>query len=270
MTRNVYYISGNTGLLAKDAGKSILSQFPKTHFKEQLVPFVRTLDDAKNTLATILEQPHDSLPIVFSTIFDSEINAIFVHDNVILFNICEPFISQIENILGEKATRETGSARNLDKAILNDRVDAIHYTIAHDDGTALREYEQADLIILGVSRAGKTPISVFLATQMGVKTANYPLVENDLAHCNLPEEIVKNKHKVIGLTISPDVLQRFRDERFEGSSYAQISTCKREIIQARRLFDKYKIPVVYSDGRSIEETATHVAQVRRLKWNPSF
>lgn len=270
MTRNVYYISGNTGLLAKDTGKSILSQFPEAQLQERLFPFIRSIVEAEETLKTILEQKHDTPPIIFSTILSPEINAFFDREDFVFFNICEPFIGKLETILGEKAIRETGSARNLDKAILNERVDAIHYTIAHDDGTALTEYEQADLIIVGVSRAGKTPISVFLATQMGIKTANYPLVESDLAHSNLPAEIVKNKHKVIGLSISPDVLHRFREQRFEGSSYAQISTCKRELIQARRLFEKYSIPVVYSDGRSIEETATHVAQVRRLKWNPIF
>lgn len=269
-TKDVYYVSGNTGLLAKDTGKSLLCQFSKMSFNEELIPFVRTKKDASETLQKIMKQSGNTLPIIFSTIFDAELNNIFDTDEVIFFNVCEPFLAQLEVILGQDALREVGTSRNLDKATMTGRVDAIHYTIAHDDGTAIKEYDEADLIIVGVSRAGKTPISVFIATQMGLKTANYPLVENDLTHCHLPSDILDNKHKVIGLSISPEVLHNFREQRYKDSSYARIETCKKELVLAKRVFEKYDLPVIYSDGRSIEETATQVAQERIKRWNPGF
>ncbi len=268
--REIYYVSENTGLLSKDTGKSLICQFPDIVFKEEVVPFIRTVDDAKKTLDEILAKPSESPPIIFSTIFSPELNDIFDHEDVIFFNVCEPFLAQLEIILDRNAMRTSGTSRNLDRAIMTSRVDAIHYTIAHDDGTALREYREADLIIVGVSRAGKTPISVFLATQMGIKTANYPLVESDLAHCHLPSDIISSRQKVIGLSISPEVLKSFREQRYPGSTYARIETCKKELIQARRIFEKYNFPVVYSDGRSIEETATQVATELTKEWNPVF
>ena len=269
-TRNIYYVSSNTGLLAKDTGKSITSQFTDIVFNEEVVPFIRTEEDALKTIDEIIAKPSEFPPIIFSTIFNPALNKILDHDKVIFFNICEPYLAQLEIIFKKTATRTSGTSRNLDKDIMNSRVDAIHYTIAHDDGTALKEYQEADLIIVGVSRAGKTPISVFLATQLGIKTANYPLVENNLAHCFIPEEILKARDKVIGLSISPEVLHSFRQQRYPDSSYARIETCKRELLQARRIFEKYRFPVVYSDGRSIEETATQVAKELKKEWNPVF
>lgn len=270
MQRHVYYISSNTALLAKDMGKSLLSQFPNTEFIEEAIPFIRTNEEAIIARDLILSRKHTLPPIIFSTIFNNEISAFFDIEGVVFMSICAPLITNLENLLEEKASGQSGSARNLERSILNSRVDAIHYTIAHDDGTAIRDYDQADLIIVGISRAGKTPVSVFLATQLGIKTANYPIVENDLTHCNLPEDIVRNKKKVVGLSISPTVLNTFREQRFQGSNYARIETCKKEVILARRIFDKYKFPVVFSDGRSIEETATQVSQELRKRWNPVF
>ncbi|CAG37258.1 pyruvate, phosphate dikinase/phosphoenolpyruvate synthase regulator [Desulfotalea psychrophila] len=268
--RHIYYVSENTGLLAKDSGKSLLCQFPGVEFQEELLPFIRTKDDAQRTINAIREKCGEEKPIIFSTIFDPEINKILQHEDVILLNICEPFLTQLEGMLGKNALRASGHSRNVDQQIMSNRVDAIHYTISHDDGTAIMDYEEADLIIVGVSRSGKTPISVFLATQMGIKTANYPLVEQDLTFCQLPEDIIKNKHKVVGLSISPDVLHTFREQRYKGSHYAQMSTCKRETLQSKRIFEKYDLPVVFSDARSIEETATQVAQELSKQWNPIF
>ena len=127
---------------------------------------------------------------------------------------------------------------------LANRVSAIHYTLSHDDGTGISDYDEAELIIVGMSRSGKTPVSVFLATQQGIKTANYPLIEKDLNSCALPAAIRRNRQKVIGLSINPVALQKFRESRFPGSRYAQLATCKRELEQANHIYDKYKVFVV--------------------------
>lgn len=258
-SKDVYYISGNTGILARDMGKALLCQFPEVNFNEESIPFIRTESQARRALDQILKQSPARYPLVISTLFSQKLNDIFDSPEVEFLNICDHYLVKLEEILEAKAIRESGFARN-DDSTMTKRVNAIHYTIAHDDGTATRDYDEADLIIVGVSRSGKTPISVYLATQMGIKTANYPLVSDDLNSYTLPPEIVRNKKRVVGLSISPEILHTFREKRYEGSSYAKLSTCEMELRQSDQIFMKYQFPVVFSDGRSIEETATQVAQ----------
>lgn len=258
-SKDVYYISGNTGILAKDMGKALLCQFPEVNFNEESIPFIRTESQAKKALQQILKQSPARYPLVISTLFSKKLNNIFDSPEVEFLNICDHYLVRLEEMLEAKAIRESGFARD-DNSTMTKRVNAIHYTIAHDDGTGTRDYDEADLIIVGVSRSGKTPVSVYLATQMGIKTANYPLVADDLNSYTLPPEIVRNKKRVVGLSISPDILNAFREKRYEGSSYAKLSTCVTEIRQSDQIFLKYQLPVVFSDGRSIEETATQVAQ----------
>lgn len=260
-SKDVYYVSGNTGILAKEMGNAMLCQFPEVSFNEELIPFVRTESQAKKALERILTQSPGRYPLVFSTLFSKNLNRIFDTPEIEYLNICDHFLEQLEEMLEVKPIREPGTARALDNSTMTKRVNAIHFSIAHDDGTGTKDYDEADLIIVGVSRSGKTPVSIFLATQMGIKTANYPLVDDDLQSGRLPSEIVRNKKKVIGLSTTPEMLHSFREKRYKGSSYAQISTCKSELRMSDQIFLKYQIPVVFSDGRSIEETATQVAQI---------
>ncbi len=261
---NIYYLSGNTGILAKDMGKAILCQFPDTSFKEQTFPFVRTRRDALLAREKILKESFSTAAVVFSTLLDKTLNDIFCIPQIHLLTILDDYISKAEAIFGRKALWETGYSRH-DQSIIDKRVNAIHYSISHDDGALTDDYKEADLILIGISRSGKTPVSVYLATQMGMKTANYPLVGDDLLYCVLPETIISNRERVIGLTIAADILHTFREKRLPGSDYALPATCEREIAQANTIFDSYNIPVVFSDRHSIEETATQVARKRDLK-----
>ena len=261
---NIYYISGNTGILAKDMGKAILCQFPDASFKEETISFVRTRKDALLAREKILRESVSTSAVVLSTLLDKTLNDLFRIPEIHLLTILDDYIHRAEVILGAKALWETGYPRH-DESIIDKRVNAIHYSISHDDGTLTDDYGEADLILIGVSRSGKTPVSIYLATQMGMKTANYPLVGDDLLYGVLPETIVSNREKVIGLTIAADILHAFREKRFPGSDYALPATCEKEIAQANTLFDSYAIPVVFSDRHSIEETATQVARKRDLK-----
>jgi [pyruvate, water dikinase]-phosphate phosphotransferase / [pyruvate, water dikinase] kinase len=268
--RDIYYVSGNTGILAKSMGKALLSQFPQIHFNEELFPFIRTEEEAQSVLKKILKQSAGGNPLVFSTLFIKNLNNIFEVPEVEFVNICENFLSHLENILNEKALRAPGFSRHFDDTIITKRVNAIHFCISHDDGTGIHDYDEADLILVGVSRSGKTPVSVYFATQMGIKTANYPLVDEDLESCRLPPDIVRNKQRVIGLSTSPKMLHVYRENRFKGSKYADLSTCIKEINQANDIFVKYDIPVVCSQKRSIEETATQITQALKLNTTISF
>ncbi len=261
--RDIYYISGNTTILAKDMGKALLSQFPDTLFREESIPFIRYVDDAHKALDKILNQSAGRFPLIISSLFDENLNVVFHRPELHLITICDQLLLRLENILGARATRHSGTARRVDDTTLANRVNAIHYTIAHDDGTGINDYDQAELILIGVSRSGKTPVSVYLATEQGLKTANHPLVEGDLNSCHLPAVIRRNRHKVVGLSIHPAALHKFRESRLPYSRYSQLATCIKEVEQAQRIYEKYKIYVVHSDGRSIEETAMQVICERK-------
>ncbi len=264
-SKDVYYLSGSTGILAEDLGRSLICQFQEINFNEERLPFIRTIDDAHKTISHIMKNSVGRYPLVFSTIMDKELIKILDIPEVEFFSICDTYLNELEHLLEAKPLRESGFSRQLDDMTMATRVSAIQYTISHDDGTALQDYDEAEVILLGVSRSGKTPISVYLATQMGFKTANYPLVPDDLDAYRLPPDIVRNKKRTVALSTSPERLHQVREKRYKDSSYAKLTTCATELQQAQQIFLKYDIPVVLSAGHSIEETATQVAQTLSLK-----
>jgi len=266
--KDVYYLSGNTGILAEDLGKALLCQFPEISFNTEKIPFIQCEDDARETVKHILSRSGGRAPLVFSTIMDKVLINILNRPEVEFFNVCDPYLEQLEGLLEAKPIRISGTARQLDNTTTARRVDAIQYCISHDDGSLLKDYDEAEVILLGVSRSGKTPISVYLATQMGIKAANYPLVVEDLQSLSLPAAIVRNKHKTIGLTATAKNLHLVREERYSGSHYAELSNCSTELSQANQIFLRYDIAVITSYGKSIEETATQVSQKLSLQRFP--
>jgi [pyruvate, water dikinase]-phosphate phosphotransferase / [pyruvate, water dikinase] kinase len=264
-SKDVYYLSGSTGILAEDLGKALLCQFPEISFNEEKIPFIRTEKDAWVARELILKQSSGRHPLVFSTIMSPELIEILDAPEIELFNICDNYLNRLAELLEAEPLRESGFSRHLDDTHMAKRVSAIQYCINHDDGSATKDYDEAEVILLGVSRSGKTPISVYLATQLGIKTANYPLVCDDLNSYSLPSDIIRNKKRVIGLSTTPEILHNIREKRYKGSSYAKLATCVNELSQAHQIFLNYEIPVIMSDGRSIEETATQVAQELALR-----
>ncbi|MFH2124797.1 MAG: pyruvate, phosphate dikinase/phosphoenolpyruvate synthase regulator [Pseudomonadota bacterium] len=264
-SKDVYFLSGSTGILAEDLGKALLCQFPEISFNEEKIPFIRTEQEAWAAREHILKQSSGRHPLVFSTIMNPRLIEIMDAPEIEFFNICDTYLSRLEELLEARPLRESGFSRHLDDTTMAKRVSAIQYCISHDDGTSTNDYDEAEVILLGVSRSGKTPVSVYLATQMGIKAANYPLVCDDLNVYRLPADIIRNKKRVIGLSTTPEILHHIREKRYKDSSYAKLATCVNEISQAHQIFLKYKIPFIMSDGRSIEETATQVAQELMLK-----
>lgn len=260
-SKDVYYISDSTGIMITNLGQALICQFPETSFNEEKFPFIKTVKDAKKTLAYILERSGGRRPLVFCTIINSEVRAVFDSPEVEFFDAFGLFLDRLESCIEAKALREPGFSRHLDNVTMNKRVEAINFCLRHDDGTKQGEYDEADIILIGVSRTGKTPISVYLATQMGLKTANFPLTAEYLDNYLLPDDIRQNQTRAVGLTSSPERLHRVREIRYAGSKYARFSTCIEEVQQALQIFEKHKIPVISTDGKSIEETATQVLQV---------
>lgn len=259
-SKDIYYISDSTGILVTNLGQALICQFPEVNFNEEKFPFVRTVAEAKKTMDRIMERSGGRRPIIFSTILDPEVRAVFDSPEVEYFEAYGTFLEMLETCLETRAVREPGFARHPSDLTLNRRVEAIHYCLAHDDGTKTGEYDEADVILLGVSRVGKTPVAVFLATQMGLKSANFPLTSEYLNSYRLPQLIRQNLSRVVALTTSPEHLRSSREKRYPGSGYARLSTCIEELKQAEQIYLKARVPIISTAGKSIEETATQVMQ----------
>ncbi len=261
--KDVYYVSDSIGILVANMGKSLLCQFPEVNFHEESFPLVRSEEEAREILQKIFAQSGGRQPLVFATIVDAGIRNIFDHPEVEFFDLFGPFLSRLEKSLECDALRLAGFFRKPDDVAANRRVEAIHFCLDHDDGTRSEEYNEADVIILGVSRAGKTPVSVYLATQLGYKTANFPLTQEYLDRYQLPEAIIPYLDKAVAITTSAQSLERIRHKRYPDSNYASISTCREEIQKAEQIYASNRIPMISSSGKSIEELATQISQIIR-------
>lgn len=259
-SKDVYYISDSTGILVTNLGQALICQFPEINFHEEKFPFIRTVAQAKATLHYILKQSSGRRPIIFSTLMNQNLRNVFDDPQVEFFDTFEFLLTRLEGCLEASALRVPGFSRHVDDLNMEKRVAAIHFCLEHDDGIRLEECGEADVILLGVSRAGKTPVSVYLSSHMGLKVANYPLTEEYLKQYRLPEGLIGHSKKAVGLTNSPDMLSTVRQKRYPNSSYASRATCVEELEQAQQIFQKYKIPVIDTSGKSIEEIATHISQ----------
>lgn len=267
-SKDVYYISDGTGILATNLGQSLLCQFPEVNFHEEHFPFVRTIAEAEKTIAYILNQSVGRRPIIFSTIMNREIIEVFDRPEVEFFDGYDFFLSKLERVLEAKALRVPGFSRHIDNVSMSKRVEAIHYSLEHDDGIRPDDLDKADCILVGVSRAGKTPISIYLATQMGLKAANVPLTTEHLSNYRLPDYITRNSKRAIGLTTTAETLHKMREQRLPNSNYSKLTTCAQELNQARDLFIRIQIPIINTAGKSIEEVATEVLQELGISKKP--
>ena len=256
----IYYVSGCTGIVAMDVGKSLLSQFPETSFHEEKFPFIKNTSDAQKTINYIIEQSEREKPIIFSSLVNPEVREIFNRPEVELFDIYDVFLGRLENCLDDKPLLLPGCSRHVDDSGISKRAKAIDYCLEHDDGRKIVDYDKADVIVLGVSRSGKTPLSIYLATHLGLKVANSPLTEEILDIYKLPKEINKNISKTVGLTSDHEILSTIRQERYPDSNYAKRSVCIQELRQAEQIYQKYKIPYINTSRKSIEELAAQILQ----------
>ncbi len=264
-SKDVYYISDSTGILVTNLGQALTCQFPEINFIEESHPFIRNMDQANQILSLILKRSGGRRPLVFVSIMDPGVRHVFDSPEVEFFDIFGSLLDDLEYCLEGKALREPGFSHHVDNSVMNRRVEAINYCLDHDDGTKTYDYNEAEIIILGVSRAGKTPVSVYLATQMGYKSANFPLTSEYLQQYNkLPSSLKSAMKRIVGLTTSPKFLSNVREKRYPGSNYASLATCNSEIQLAEQIYHRHSIPIVSSHGKSIEEIATQICQIMHL------
>jgi regulator of PEP synthase PpsR (kinase-PPPase family) len=266
--RTVFFVSDGTGITAQMLGHSLLTQFEGVDFDQVTMPFVDSAEKAEECLSRIQDETAkgNGQPIVFSTLVNQNLRQVVRKANALFLDFFETFIDPLEAGLGAKSSHTIGRSHSaLDKKEYQQRMEAINFSMAHDDGSSHRELGQADVILVGVSRSGKTPTSLYLAMQFGVKAANYPLIPEDFDRQRLPEAVHAHKPRLYGLTIAPERLHEIRQERRPGSRYADLENCRYEVAEAEALMRREGIRCINSTTKSIEEIATTILRELRIQ-----
>lgn len=259
--RTVFFISDRTGLTAEAIGHSLLTQFPNVKFEHTTIPFVDTEKKAHKTVEKINEiaLQTELKPIAFCSVIEEKIRHILGKSKALTLDIFETFLTPLERELKTHSSHTVGMAHAMKENHYKSRMDAVNFTLSSDDGLNTDHYDQAEVILVGVSRCGKTPTCLYLALQFSVFAANYPLTEEDLLeHKSLPESLLQHQSKLFGLTIAPQRLADIRQERRGKSRYASNEQCIKELKQAEILMKQANIPVLNTTNRSIEEIATKI------------
>lgn len=266
--RTAFFVSDRTGITAEMLGHSLLTQFDGVRFREITVPFIDSADKARDFVRQInAAGAADGLkPIVISTLVNTEIAGIVATANALFLDSFEIFIVPLERELGVKASHAIGRSHSTDDFVnYHHRIEAVNYALSHDDGVSKRDLTEADIILVGVSRCGKTPTCLYLAMQFGIRAANYPLIPEDFASMQLPSQIKSLRNRLYGLTIKPNRLQQIRTERRPGSKYAALDNCEFEIREAESLMRQEGIPYLDATSKSVEELATTILQEAKLE-----
>jgi [pyruvate, water dikinase]-phosphate phosphotransferase / [pyruvate, water dikinase] kinase len=237
ITRIVFIVSDGTGITAENFSQSILAQFELT-FKLIRIPFTDSVEKALSAVEAINEafQRDQVQPIVFTTLVNTELNGIVSKAQGLVLDMFQTFVAPLEQALGLQSTHAMNRLHhNADTAAYKNRIEAINYSLAHDDGQSNQNLADADVILVGVSRVGKTPTSLYLAMQYGLKAANYPLIPEDFERGQLPKDLIAHRSKIFGLMIDPERLSEIRNERRPGSNYAKLENCRYEINEATEM-----------------------------------
>lgn len=260
--RTVFFVSDGTGITAETFGHSVLSQF-ELRFRQVRLPFIDTMEKAYEAARKINDAfaADGQRPIIFSTLVKSDLSAVIRKSSGMHMDLIQTFVAPLEQELGVMSTHTIGRSHNIvDSEEYKNRIEAINYSLAHDDGQSHKNLSSADVILVGVSRSGKTPTSLYLAMQYGIKAANYPLIPDDFERDKLPSALYEFKNKIFGLSITPERLSEIRNERRAGSKYAAIENCRYEVNEAEKMMKREGIRWLSSTTKSIEEISTTILQ----------
>lgn len=266
--RDVFYISDGTAITSETLGHAVLGQF-SLQIQQTTLPFVESIERAKQ-VKNFIDQSNEKYgiqPLVFYSIVVPEIKQIIDQANALFYDVLKVLVEPLERDLVMKAEPKLQRSRsiNKDSSSYHDRIAAIEYTLAHDDGVSLNHLEQADIILLGVSRCGKTPTSLYLAMQFGLRAVNYPFIADDMSALKLPKAIEPYRFKTFGLTIDIERLVAIRNERFADSDYASSEQCLNELQQVEAMFRREAIPYLNTSSLSVEEISTRLLSMSGLK-----
>jgi hypothetical protein len=259
--RVVFFLSDQTGVTAETLGRSLLTQFEEHEFDQVTVPFIDSVDKADEAVRQINAVATETgiRPIIFSTLVQDDIRERFSRANGLLLDFFSTFLGQLEQELLIRSSHTVGRAHGMkDQGSYDKRIEATNFALNNDDGTRTSEYDQADVILIGVSRSGKTPTCLYLALTYGVFAANYPLSEDEFETGRLPRSLESHRDKLFGVSISPERLRQIRRERRPEGRYASIEQVRYELRGAEALFRRYQIGWVDTTGFSIEEIASKI------------
>ncbi len=262
-TRTVFFISDGTGITAETFGNAILAQF---EFKPRHVrlPFIDTVDKAHQVVRQVnhTAEVEGRRPVVFTTLVNVEVLQVIEEGcKAMVLDMFGTFVRPLEIELGMKSSHRVGRFSDVSKSKeYHDRIEAINFSLEHDDGQSNRDLQEADVILIGVSRSGKTPTSLYLALQHGLKAANYPLIPEDFDRRQLPPALAPHRKKLFGLTIQPERLSEIRNERRPNSRYASLENCRAEVMEAEAMMRREGVRWLSTTTKSIEEIATTILQ----------
>ena len=271
--RTVFVVSDGTGITAETFSHSVLSQFETVKFTQVRIPFVDTIEKADAVVERInhVAKTTGHQPIAFITLVDTALSTRVKTAQALFMDLFAAFVAPLENNLGVRSSHSIGRSHNLgNSAQYRNRIDAINYSLAHDDGQFVKGLSEADVILVGVSRCGKTPTSLYLAMQYGVKAANFPLIPEDFERGTLPSTLHPHRAKLFGLTIQPERLAEVRQERRPDSQYASLKQCLYEVAEAERLMRIENIPSLSTTTKSIEEISTTILQDIKLDTHKAY
>ncbi|MCZ8251786.1 MAG: kinase/pyrophosphorylase [Hylemonella sp.] len=261
--RTVFFISDGTGITAETFGNAILAQFEISLHHVRL-PFIDTVDKAHQAVRQInhTAEVEGKRPIVFTTLANEAVHQVITEGcRGMLLDMFGTFVNPLEDEFGIKSNHRIGRFSDVSKSqAYHDRIEAINFSLAHDDGQSNKDLESSDIILVGVSRSGKTPTSLYLAMQYGLKASNYPLIPEDFERRTLPPALVPHKAKIFGLTINPERLSEIRNERRPNSKYASLENCRMEVAEAEAMMRRAGIRWLSTTTKSIEEIATTILQ----------
>ena len=268
MKRTAFFISDGTGITAETIGHTLLSQFASIEFQQITIPYVLSDELTRQAVARINQAASEDgvKPVVFSTLVNDDHRQILHTCNGLMLDLFTAFQRPLEDELGVSSNHKIGQSHAIrDQQAYRIRINAVHFALDNDDGARTRHYDQADLILVGVSRSGKTPTCLYLALQFGLFAANYPLTEDDFDDLRLPDALAPHRDKLFGLTINADRLSAIRSERKAGSRYASPRQCDMEVRALQALYNKFNIPHLDATELSIEEISTRILAMTGLQ-----
>jgi len=265
--RRAFFISDGTGITAENVGRSLITQFHGIEFEEFSLPYVDTIEKALKAVDMVnISVANGEDPIIISTIVNRGIRDTIAKSNVFMLDTFDKFMKPLEHHLHTRSDHMSGRSHTIsDEAKYHDRIAAVHFALDNDDGAQIKNYGEADLILVGVSRCGKTPTCLYLALQYGLKMANYPITEDDEANFKLPEPLREHRSKLFGLTIEPTRLSAIRNERRPNSRYSSLRQCADEVRMVEAMLSKYRIPNIDTTQYSIEEISTRILASMGIK-----
>jgi len=257
--RTAFYISDGTAITSEVFGHALLSLFP-TEFEHQTISFLETIEqanEAKEKINKVCARSNEPA-LVFHTFVNNEIREIIDSCDGVIYNFLEHFVAPLEKQLGMKAKPKAHRTHSIHENSYDYRIEAVNYALNNDDGSVVTNYEDADVILVGVSRSGKTPSSLYLALQYGIKAANYPFTDDDMEELQIPAFLKPHKKKIFGLTIDAQRLIDIRHNRMSNSKYASARQCRMEVREVEKLYKKEKIPFLNTTKFSVEEITAKI------------